>query len=55
MSKWILLTIALVVAVWVYHEESKPECVLKFAHSGTETIPFVECSNGEIKPAIIGD
>ena len=54
MFKWILLVLA-IVAVLVYYNELEPECVLKFAHSDSETIPFVECSNGEIRPAIIRD
>ena len=52
MFKWIILVLAMVVAVHVY-QKSKPECVLKFAHSETETIPFVECSNGEIRKAVV--
>ena len=52
MYKLILFVLALVVAVWIYQNQ-EPECVLRFAHSDTETIPFVECDNGEIRKAKI--
>ena len=42
MIKLIVLAIILIFAVWLF-QELKPKCELKFAHSETKTISFVEC------------
>ena len=42
MLKWLIIAEIVVIAILVYQIQN-PECVRVFAHSETETIPYIEC------------